>query len=157
MHVVYNKHSDAKCNFRDSPTHLFSFVKINGCANSLFTIPPFLWPVFYLYSVSSWSFWDLYVILYELWVSGCGAELDRALIWCGYVLIITAVIVTETKKSSSFQVHVFTLWFCLIINPNLQIRHWNWLNPKMMYHRLLYSLGWTYCGLPDKRLLLWSD
>lgn len=32
MHVVYNKHSDAKCNFSDSPTQLFSFVKVNGCA-----------------------------------------------------------------------------------------------------------------------------
>lgn len=32
MHVVYNKHSDAKCNFSDSPMQLFSFVKMNGCA-----------------------------------------------------------------------------------------------------------------------------
>lgn len=46
-------------------------------------------------------------------ISGCGTEFDGALIWCGYGLIITAVIVTETKKSSSFQLHVFTWWFVL--------------------------------------------
>lgn len=44
-----------------------------------------------------------------------GVWFDGVLIWCGYVLIITAVIVTETKKSSSFQVNVFTLWFVLVL------------------------------------------
>lgn len=47
-------------------------------------------------------------------MSGCGTEFDGVLIWCGYVLI-TAVIVTETKKSSSFQVNVFTLWFVIVL------------------------------------------